>query len=700
MTTSACFISFAFVASASAQTFLDPLYVTAGRYEQPGSKTPYTVNFLDADFLKNNTRRTLPDALQYVPGVLVQKTANGHGSPYIRGFTGRQNLLLVDGVRVNNSTFRSGPVQYWNTVDPLAIDHIELVKSQGSVLYGSDAVGGTLTTFTKSSRFRAEAADQAYVGGSLFGEYRTNGEGSQLGRLELETGVGGKFGIMLGLAAKEFGDIEDSSVGRMKNTGYPEQTGDIRMDWALTPDSTLTLAHYSVNQDEISRWHRTLDNPGWVSGNHVAAPGKWTSDLYDQERSMTYLRYSGTQPEADAFITRWSTAVSYQTSDDSEFQNRLPDPAAGSRPIRRMNISTETTGFDLTLESKIGPGALVYGFDYYHDAVDSTGSRNNLAGTSYQESLPIADDSTYDLIGGFSQYVWKPIERLEITGGARYTLAQANLGRFAGGSDESRDWDSTVGSLRGIYSLDSQWSLYGGLSQAFRAPNLDDLSGNLTSKSGQPALGNINLDPERFLTYEIGTRHHTETTSLNFATFYTAVDDQIVATPISSAPNAAAIANNAANGYVYGVEVEGAWKIRPQWTLSGFAAWQDARTKSPDVIGGSESYRPNTKNLPLSGSVALRWDDASQKFWAETRVLAAATEDRISAADQLADNQRIPTNGTPSYIITSIRAGWKVSANLDLICAVENLTDQDYRNHGSGQNEPGLNGIFSATLHW
>ena len=62
--------------------------------------------------------RTLPEALRYTPGVIVQKTAHGHGSPFIRGFTGRQNLFLLDGIRFNKSTFRGGPVQYWNTVDP------------------------------------------------------------------------------------------------------------------------------------------------------------------------------------------------------------------------------------------------------------------------------------------------------------------------------------------------------------------------------------------------------------------------------------------------------------------------------------------------------------------------------------------------------------------------------------------------------
>ncbi len=572
-----------------AQNFMDPLVVTASRSEQTESTAAYTTSYLDAEFIQENTRRTLPDALQYTSGVLVQKTANGHGSPFIRGFTGRQNLLLVDGVRVNNSTFRSGPVQYWNTVDPLSLDHLELIKSQGSVLYGSDAVGGTLNAFTKSSRFRTEAADQAYLGGSAFYEYRTNGQGSHIGRLETETGVGGKFGILLGLSAKDYGDIEDDAVGRMKNTGYPEQDVDLRFDWAVTPESTITLAHYYVNQDAVSRWHRTLDNPGWTHGSHVAAPGKWTEDTYDQERSMTYLRYAGENPLANAAIKRWSATLSYQTSDDSEFQNRVPDkPASDTGVLRGSDIDLETTGVDLVLESPVGPGSLVYGLDFYHDEVDSSGYKSDALGGPRSESLPIADDSEYDLFGAYAQYLWKPVDQFELTAGARYTYAEASLGRFAGGENESRSWDDVVGSLRGIYSLNTCWSVYGGISQAFRAPNLDDLSGNLTAKSTSTALGNINVDPEKFLTYEIGTRHHTETTSLNLAAFYTDVDDLIV-NAFTDNTLATSIATNAGSGYVYGVELEGAWRFQPQWTVSGFAAWQDGRTESPSIIGGPGS---------------------------------------------------------------------------------------------------------------
>ncbi len=688
------------VSPALAQNFLDPIVVTAARVAREETSTPYTTAYLDSDFIAENHRRTLPEILQYTPGVLVQKTTYGHGSPFIRGFTGRQNLLLADGIRINNSTYRGGPIQYWNTVDPLALDHVELIKSQGSVLYGSDAVGGTLNSFAKFSNFKGEKDGQLYYGGSALYEYRTNGEGSNIGRIEGETGIGGKFGILLGISAKEYGDIESDAIGRMKNTGYPEQDLDFRFDWAVTPESTLTFASYYVNQDDISRWHRTLNNPGWTDGSHVAAPGKWTANTYDQERSLTYLRYAGDNPMANAFIKNWSATVSYQTTADSEFQNRLPDkPATDSGVLRQSHIDTDTLGIDLTLESPVGPGSLVYGFDYYHDDVNSSGYQSDLLGGPRVESLPVADDSDYDMLGIFTQYLWKPVEPFELTAGVRYTYAEATLGRYSGGTDDSRHWDDTVGSLRGIYKVNPCWSIYGGASQAFRAPNLDDLTGNLAAKSGGTVLGDPDVNPENFLTYEIGTRHQTETTSLNFAYFYTDVEDLIISTFTDSTLDDS-IATNAGDGYIYGLELEGAWRFHPQWTLSGFGAWQESNTEAPAFLGGPIVEKSNSRTLPLTGSVALRWDHPERKFWAEARILGAAEEDRFTAADQAADDQRIPTDGTPGYITASLRAGWNVNQHLSLNCGIENLTDEDYRIHGSGQNEAGINGILGVKVIW
>lgn len=682
-----------------AQDALNPIIVTAGRSETAEKDVPYTVEEIDADYIAENTRRTLPDALQFTPGVLVQKTANGHGSPYVRGFTGRQNLLMVDGVRINNSAWRSGPTQYWNTIDPFSIDHIELVKSQGSVLYGSDAIGGTMNVFTKSSNFRNGTDGEFFNHGAAYYEYRSNGDDSHIGRIESSFGMGGQYGVMLGVSAKDYGDIRDSAVGLMRNTGYPEQDLDFRFDMALNAQTTLTLVHQQVNQDAISRWHSTVFNPGWQHSGHVAAPGTWLARTYDQERSLTYLRVEQ-ENEDSAFIKRWNATISYQTTRDSEAQYR-------SFTDRRYQIAEiDTLGFDLSLESPLGPGSLVYGLDYYRDTTESEGYRRRAAPPlAYDRATrPIADDSTYELFGAFTQYVFKPVDQFELTAGARYTYANAELGRYwdaAASTDRygaDRDWDDVVGSLRGIYHLNDCWSIYGGASQAFRAPNLDDLSGNLTARSGIASTGSVDVEPEEYITYELGTRHVTEDTSLNFAAFYTDVDDLIVGVPVASG-SGTTVATNGRDGYIYGVELEGAWRFHPQWTLSGFGAWQDGRTETNAFLGGPVVDEPASRLLPLTGSVALRWTSPAETFWMEGRVLAAAEENRLSASDR-ADNQRIPSGGTPNYIVYMLHGGWKATEHLDLTAGVENITNEDYRNHGSGQNEPGFNAIVGAKVHW
>jgi hemoglobin/transferrin/lactoferrin receptor protein len=407
-----------------ASELLDPLIVTASRSGESASESSYSTAIIDADTLREQARRTLPEALQFTPGILVQKTAHGHGSPFIRGFTGRQNLLLVDGVRINNSTWRSGPVQYWNTIDPYSIDRIELVRSQGSVLYGSDAAGGTLNALTGETAFRAKPAGEAYHTGSASYGYRSSGQGSHIGRIESDIGMGDVFGARIGFTAKEFGDISDSAIGRMRGTGYPEEDLDLRLDWAVDSDSTITLVHQYVDQDRISRWHRTTNNPGWNHDGHITAPGKWSANDYDQERSLTYLRYSDEKLAVDAAIRRWSATISRQNTRDSEFQNRNPD----KDDLRSADIDLETMGYDLQFESNLGPGTLVYGIDHYHDETDTRGWKSNLAGTKSSESLPLADDSEYLLTGLFSQYRWDATEAVEITGGLRYSIAEAKLG--------------------------------------------------------------------------------------------------------------------------------------------------------------------------------------------------------------------------------------------------------------------------------
>jgi len=665
--------------------------ISASRSAELLRDSPYSISLIGEDELLQNSIRTLPEALQLSPGVMIQKTTHGHGSPFIRGFTGRQNLLLVDGVRINNSTFRSGPIQYWNTVDSSAVDRLELVKGQGSVLYGSDAIGGTLNTLTKSSNFR-ERLDGWFNNNSLFYRFDTNSR-SHVGRFESSFGEGGKWGVLLGVSQKNFGDIRDSSVGRMENTGYDEIDADFRIDVAISYATTLTLAHHRVNQDDVWRWHSTIYNPGWNHGGYVVTPGAFAARIYDQERSLTYLKLEG--GEGEGWLKKWSATLSYQKSQDSQFQNRaLTD-------IRTQLAEVQTWGLGLQMESDFGHGSLLYGVDYYHDSVDSAGTRT---GKDPRSQRPVADDSSYDLLGVYGQYRWTPfvdVPKLKTTLGVRFTHAEARIGKnfdstIGADISTSKQWQNWVASARAIYEFNERWNTYAGISQGFRAPNLNDMSGNLTSRSGFTALGSLDLEPEKFISYEIGSRFQSERASFSVAAYYTAIDNVIIGVP-AAAGSTTLITSNGRDGEVYGIEAEASYHLNDQWTLSGYASWQEGYTESNAFVGGPQNRGYLSRIAPLMGSVALRWTHPNEKLWIEGRLTAAATADKLAANDK-GDTQRIPIGGTPSYVTASILAGWQAREDLSLTLALENMTNEDYRIHGSGQNEPGFNAILGVRL--
>ena len=127
----------------------EQIVVTATRLPMRAFNVPALLYVETADTVQALYQsRTLPDALAEVPGVLVQKTSNGQGSPFMRGYTGFRNVLLIDGIRLNNSVFREGPNQYWNTVDVHSMSLVDGLKGPTSVLYGSDAVGGAVNVLT------------------------------------------------------------------------------------------------------------------------------------------------------------------------------------------------------------------------------------------------------------------------------------------------------------------------------------------------------------------------------------------------------------------------------------------------------------------------------------------------------------------------------------------------------------------------
>ena len=263
-------------------------------------------------------------------------------------------------------------------------------------------------------------------------------------------------------------------------------------------------------------------------------------------------------------------------------------------------------------------------------------------------------------------------------------------------------WCSFVGSARLSWFVDEaeHWNVFTGVSQGFRAPNLSDLSGSSIAKSGEQEVPSPGLDPEQYINAEIGVKAKYDDFAAQASYFYTCIDDMIVRVPngnISPGGDPEVSRANAGDGYVQGIEVGASWRFCPQWTLFGTVAWTEGEADTyptSDPVIKSEYL---SRLMPTTTQIGLRWDHPDNKCWVETTCTFACKADKLSTSDE-GDTQRIPPGGTPGHTVWDLRGGCKVCEDLDVWAGVENITNADYRTHGSGVNEPGTN--FKVGAKW
>ncbi|MCA8975276.1 MAG: TonB-dependent receptor, partial [Planctomycetes bacterium] len=156
---------------------------------------------------------------------------------------------------------------------------------------------------------------------------------------------------------------------------------------------------------------------------------------------------------------------------------------------------------------------------------------------------------------------------------------------------------------------------------------------------------------------------------------------------------------NGSDGYLWGAELEGRWRVDDTWTAQGFVAYVDGEADTYPTNSLAPVREPISRLMPLTGSLGIRWQQPHNPLWCGARVTMAARSDRLNSGDR-ADTSRFPPGGTPGYVVLLLNAGYQATEHLELFLAVDNATDTDYRVHGSGVNEPGINAILGGKLSW
>ncbi len=650
--------------------------------------------------------RTMGKTLLETPGAHIQQTGPGQGVPFLRGLDPYRSLVLIDGIRLNHSAMRSGPNQYFGTVDPFIVDHMEIALGPSSVLYGSDSLGGTIYVHTKNP-WKLEPGTHAHIR-SLY-RY-ASAEDSHTARQEFY-GNFDELGWSVGATYQDFGEmIGGRHIGEMEGTDYGQYSGDAKFLFRLNEHSRLILAHQHHRINDRPRWHSTYHNDDGWQGTSTG------SDLrrdQDQERNLTYLQYhwNGEGGMIDAF----KASVSWQRHDEKKVRERR----ASDGRVSRESFEINTPAVWIQAGKETPAGYFTAGAEFYRDIADSVGTAYDptpsaplLAYQIYDRGI-IAGDATYDTFGLFLQDEYT-IGKLDLTGGIRYTHIRAKADDVdpavvdnnaatpddpAIPNDISETYSAVTGSLRAVYHLNDHWNAIAGWGMGFRAPTLHDTTAiDYVLSGGGIQLPAEDLDPEYIHTFDTGFRTRYDTWELSAFAFFSVLDDFLAKENVGDVNGDGSDdyrVNNFADGWIYGYEVGAKYWVTKE--IGTFFVWSYSKGRRDEP--GTDSDQPLPKVGPSRAHLGVRYEPADTGVWVEGVVTAAAAQKHLDPTAS-GDTQRQPPNGTPGYGILTLRGGWKVNEHVTLTAAIENVTDKDYRIHGSGQNEPGTNAVLGVEVNF
>lgn len=623
---------------------------------------------------------TLGDLLDQVPGIHLQKTARGQFSPYLRGMTGFRTLVLVDGIRLNNAIYRSGPNQYLGLVDPLALTRTEVVFGPGSVLYGSDAAGGTILLEGHGVEPSSHPQDQTIVSHSF-----VSAEDSSISRVD-QIMIREKTAIRFGASFKDHGDYTAGrGEGLQPRTGYREWSGDLSLTHEIHDDLDLVIGIQSHRQLDVPRTHSTIYGSQW---NGLVHGSDLKRDI-DGERELIYSRFIWRHD--DGAQSQW-TLSSHRIS---EQEDRIR--ASGLRKVQ--GLSDETLGITYRWTGESPWGEISSGVEIYRDRVDSYRSEYALDG-SLSTVAPrgvVADDSRYDRFGIYLQDTipLDPVTRLVI--GGRWASAEVDAAVVDPDPFDSQvigpiqdRWSAVVGSAHAVHQYSDVMQLHGGLSQAFRAPNLSDLTRFDIAASGETEIPTPGLDPEQFLTAEFGFDYSEEEWAIEAVLWHSWLDSLVVRYPtgdLDSEGNDIVTKENAGAGSASGIDLRMKRDFTEEWSGHFSCSWITGEVLTP-VAPGVEQVQPLSRLAPAMARIALSYlpsDDVTL----EAAITMASKQTHLSSRD-LADIQRIPPGGTPGYAVVALQGRWQATSSTHLYLGLTNLADVDYRLHGSGSNEAGM----------
>ncbi|OAD90109.1 TonB-dependent receptor [Aequorivita soesokkakensis] len=703
---------------------LDEVVISGSRWRQSSDDIPSKIISISAKEVALQNPQTAADLLSVSGKVFVQKSQQGGGSPMIRGFATNRLLYSVDGVRMNTAIFRSGNLQNVINLDPFAIENTEVLFGPGSVIYGSDAIGGVMSFQTLTPQL--SLTDDAFISGKANVRY-SSANNEKTGHFDVNLGFK-KWAFVTSITSWDYDNLRQGSHGPddyIKDYYVERQDS---TDVIISQKDKLLQIPSAYSQINIMQKIRFQPNENWdfQYGFHFSETSPYGRyDRHNRVRNGT-ARYAewdyGPQiwmmnnlslnyNAGNSIFDQMSLRLAHQWFEESRI-DRAFNKTERNTQSEEVGAYSANLDFIKTIGEK---NTFFYGVEYVLNDVNSEGELTDIS-TGLSEIGPARyPQSKWQSMAVYVTDEFKVSNQFTLSAGARYNhiLLDAEFDTtfypfpF---TEASLSNGALTGSIGGVYRPNDSWVISANLGTAFRSPNVDDLGKVFDSEPGSVVVPNPDLKPEYAYNADLGiAKVFGDVVKVDITGYYTHLKDALVRRDFKlngldsivyqgELSQVQAI-QNAAIAKVYGVQAGVEVKLPKGFGFSTDVNFQ----KGEEELDNGETS-PSRHAAPFFGVSRLNYK--ANKLQMEVNLAYQGKrdfEDLPEEEKEKTEFYALDENGNafaPSWYTLNFKALYKLTDTFDVSGGIENLTDQRYRPYSSGISGAGRNFILSLTAHF
>ncbi len=709
-----------------AATQIDEIVVIATRWSQTSSNFPSKISIISPKFVALYNPQTAADLLGSSGEVFIQKSQQGGGSPMIRGFSTNRLLYTIDGVRMNSAIFRAGNIQNVISLDPFAIENTEVFFGPGSIIYGSDAIGGVMSFQTLTPQL--SLTNKPLVTGKALSRYSSaNNEITN----HFDVNVGWKkWASVTSFTYSKFGNLRMGKYGpdeylkpfyvqrvdsidrvfenadpRIQNpTGYSQMN--MMQKIRFSPNNKWDFQygfHYSETS-EYSRYDRLIETQD--NGLPRAAIWNYGPQIWMMSNLMV------THNKSNKVYDRMKLRLAQQYFEESRIDRKF-----NHNRLRTQLEKVAAYSANLDFEKYVGKHRFYCGVEYVMNDVSSSGRAVDIINGNHilvPDRYPASQWTSY---ASYLNYQFVASDKYLIQAGVRYNTfnilsdftRHLNFFPFDFTSSTVKN-SATTGSIGLVYTPIKTWKISLNLSTGFRAPNVDDIGKIFDFVSGEVNVPNTSLNAEYAYNGELSiSKIVGDVVKIDATGYYTYLDNAMVRRPFQVNGQDSIMYDgqlsqvhaiqNAAYGTVYGLNAGIEVKLPSGFSLSSRYNYQLGRE---EMDNGDDS--PSRHAAPAFGMTRLSYqkDKLFLQFYAmysgEVSYNNLNVEEQGKSFIYAKDENGNPYS--PSWYTLNFKAMYQFYKNIAVSAGIENITDQRYRPYSSGLVAPGINFILSLRANY